>query len=83
MKAFLIMMCFFLLTGAANLWAQEAPIEVSPQIPYERFLICQNLIIFWIGIIGLIVIIKMKLREIMRIQKLGADKEEKDIPVLD
>ena len=53
------------------------------QCPYDRFIVYQNLIIFWIGIIGLIVIIKMKLREIERTQKMGIDKEEKDIPILD
>jgi len=52
-------------------------------VPYDRFIVYQNLIIFWIGIIGLIVIIKMKLREIERTQKMGIDKEEKNIPLLD
>lgn len=72
----------FMLMHAATLWGQEK-IEVFPAVPYDRFIVYQNLIIFWIGIIGLIVIIKMKLREIERTQKMGIDKEEKDIPVLD
>lgn len=66
-----------------NLLAQQAAIDVFPSVPYDRFIVYQNLIIFWIGIIGLIVIIKMKLREIERTQKMGIDKEEKDIPLLD
>jgi hypothetical protein len=41
------------------------------------------LAIFWIAIIGLIIIIRMKLKEIEKIQKMGIDKEEKDIPLLD
>ena len=69
--------------SAADLFAQQDKIDVFPVVPYDRFIVYQNLIIFWAGIIGLIVIIKMKLREIERTQKLGIDKEEKDIPVLD
>jgi len=69
--------------SAADLFAQQDKIDVFPAVPYDRFIVYQNLIIFWAGIIGLIVIIKIKLREIERTQKLGIDKEEKDIPVLD
>jgi len=69
--------------SAADLFAQQDKIDVFPTVSYDRFIVYQNLIIFWVGIIGLIVIIKMKLREIERTQKLGIDKEEKDIPVLD
>ena len=69
--------------SAADLFAQQDKIDVFPAVPYDRFIVYQNLIIFWAGIIGLIVIIKMKIREIERTQKLGIDKEEKDIPVLD
>lgn len=49
----------------------------------ERFIIYENLALFWIGIVGLIVIIRMKLKEIERVQTLGADKEEKDAPTLE
>ncbi|MCX5806452.1 MAG: hypothetical protein NT010_10360 [Proteobacteria bacterium] len=58
-------------------------VEMFPAAPYDRFIIYQTLAIFWVAIIGLIIIIKMKLREIERIQKMGIDKEEKDIPTLD
>jgi hypothetical protein len=57
--------------------------EVFPSAPYERFIIYQTLAIFWVALIGLIIIITMKLREIERVQKMGIDKEEKDIPTLD
>lgn len=69
--------------SAMNVFAQQERIDVFPSVPYERFIVFQNLIIFWIGIIGIIVIIKMKLREIERTQKMGIDKKEKDIPLLD
>lgn len=58
-------------------------IEVFPSTPYEGYTIYTMLIIFWAGIIGLIVIIRMKLKEIERIQNMGIDKTEKEIPLLD
>ncbi len=82
MKRLIIAIVGILFDGA-NLFAQQDAVDVFPSVPYERFIVYQNLIIFWIGIIGLIIIIKMKLREIERIQKMGLDKEEKDIPLLD
>lgn len=71
------------LITAATLWAGPEKIEVFPAAPYEKMIIYENLIIFWVGIIGLVVIIRMKLREINRIRKMGIDREEKDIPLLD
>jgi hypothetical protein len=82
MKPMIIALAGMLLS-ALNLFAQQDKIDVFPAVPYDSFIVYQNLIIFWIGIIGLIVIIKMKLREIERTQKMGIDKEEKDIPILD
>lgn len=64
------------------LWAEEK-IEVFPSVPYDRYIIYQALIFFWIGIIGLIIILRMKLKELERIQNMGIDREEKDIPYLD
>jgi len=72
-----------LLMNAGILLAQETKIDVFPAAPYDRFIIYQTLAIFWIGIIGLIIIIRMKLKEIERIQSLGIDKEDKDTPLLD
>ena len=82
MKRLLLAVAGILFSGV-NLFAQQEKIDVFPAVHYERFIVYQNLIIFWIGIIGLIVIIKMKLREVKRTQKMGIDKEEKDIPLLD
>ncbi|MDD5243741.1 MAG: hypothetical protein PHU49_06960 [Syntrophorhabdaceae bacterium] len=73
----------FIFTNAFDLFAQDKAIEVFPAAPYDRLIIFQALALFWIGIIGLIVIIKMKLREIERIQRMGIDQEQKDIPLLD
>ncbi len=79
----MIMAIAGMLLSTVNLFAQQDKVDVFPTVSYDRFIVYQNLIIFWIGIVGLIVIIKMKLREIERTQKMGIDKEEKDIPVLD
>jgi hypothetical protein len=51
--------------------------------PYDRDTMYQVLILFWIGIIGLITIIIIKLRELKRIQDLGLHKDESDAPSLD
>jgi hypothetical protein len=40
-------------------------------------------LIFWIAILSLIVIIRMKLREIERVQEMGADREDGDAPFLE
>ncbi len=74
----------FVMACALDLLAQEAaPVEVFPSAPYDRYIVFQSLALFWIAIIGLIIIIRMKLKEIERIQKMGIDREEKDIPLLD
>ncbi len=75
--------CAFILINAATLWAQQETIEVFPSAPYDRHIIFQSLALFWVAIIGLIIIIRMKLKEIERIQKMGIDREEKNIPLLD
>ena len=81
MKRFILTLAL-IISNTAVAWAEEK-IEVFPSVSYDQYTIYQNLAIFWAGIIGLIIIIKMKLREIERIQKMGIDKTEKDIPLLD
>jgi hypothetical protein len=61
----------------------EEKIPVFPTAPVEVYTIYTSLAIFWLAIIGLIVVIKMKLNEIERIQKLGIDKEDSNAPMLD
>lgn len=61
----------------------EEKIPVFPITPVAVCTIYISLAIFWLAIIGLIVVIKMKLNEIERIQKLGIDKEDKEAPLLD
>ena len=61
----------------------EEKIPVFPTTPVEVYTIYTSLAVFWLAIIGLIVVIKMKLNEIERIQKLGIDKEDSNAPMLD
>jgi hypothetical protein len=67
---------------AAPLWGEEAKktVEVFPSTPFYQYIIYENLVIFWIGILGLLVIIRMKLREIERVQKLGLDIRDRETP---
>ena len=59
-----------------------AKIAVLPEAPYYLYIAYESLIIFWVGILGLLIIIRMKLREIERTQALGADREDEDTPLL-
>lgn len=79
----ILLACAFIFIHVATLWAQQEIIEVFPSVPYDRHIIFQSLAFFWIAIIGLVIIIRMKLKEIERIQKMGIDREDKDIPLLD
>ena len=79
----LVLSCFIITLAVSKLFAQQENIEVFPSAPYDRYIVYEMLALFWAGIIGLIVIIKMKLKEIERIQNMGIDKAEKEIPLLD
>jgi hypothetical protein len=79
----LILFCFIIVLVSSKVFAQPENIEVFPSAPYDRYIVYEMLALFWAGIIGLIVIIRMKLKEIERIQSMGVDKAEKVIPLLD
>ncbi|MHB8771355.1 MAG: hypothetical protein ACYC7J_10180 [Syntrophales bacterium] len=71
------------LSAAATALPKAAEkIAVLPEAPYYLYIAYESLIIFWIGILGLLIIIRMKLREIERTQALGADREDEDAPLL-
>ena len=79
-----IMLCALCIVAAFSI-ARAAPesLNLSPSAPFDRFLVTETLVLFWIAVIGLIVIIRMKLKEIERIQRMAIDREEKDAPFLD
>ena len=58
-------------------------IAIFPTTPYEGYIVYESLAVFWLFIISLLVIIRMKLREIERIQALGVEKEDQDAPLLE
>ncbi|MHB9098078.1 MAG: hypothetical protein ACYC5X_09675 [Syntrophales bacterium] len=57
-------------------------IAVFPTTPYYQYIAYESLAVFWIAILGLLVIIRMKLREIERIQELGVDRQDENAPLL-
>ena len=59
-----------------------AKIAVLPEAPYYLYIAYECLVVFWVGILGLLVIIRMKLREIERIQALGVEEEDPNAPLL-
>lgn len=76
----------FLLMDAATSRAAEKAAEkiaVFPSTPFEGYIIYESLAVFWLFIISLLVIIRMKLREIERVQALGAETEDPDAPLLE
>lgn len=81
----LLIAALLLVSGTAA--AAPAPpaekIAVFPTAPYYIYIVYESLIIFWIAILSLIVIIRMKLREIERVQEMGADREDGDAPFLE
>ncbi len=73
-----------LMIPAVSAAAEKAAekIAVLPTAPYYLYIVYECLVVFWVGIIGLLVIIRMKLREIERIQALGVEQEDPDAPLL-
>jgi hypothetical protein len=77
-----VIMALFVLFYAVPSSAAER-IAVFPATPYDGYIIYESLAVFWVGIIGLVVIIRMKLREIERTQEMGEDREDSDAPLLE
>lgn len=80
MRIFCIISSIIFLTTASCYAGQAGGSDLSP---YDRHTMYQALVLFWIGIIGLITIIIIKLREVKRIQEMGLHKDESDAPSLD
>ncbi|MDP1992046.1 MAG: hypothetical protein Q8K00_13605 [Syntrophales bacterium] len=75
-----------LLMDAATSEAAEKAVEkiaTFPATPYEGYIVYESLAVFWLFIISLLVILRMKLREIERIQALGVEKEDPNAPLLE
>lgn len=69
------------ITAVAAPAAEKIP--VFPTAPYYIYIVYESLAVFWVVVLGLLVIIRMKLVEIERIQALGVEKEDQDAPLLE
>jgi hypothetical protein len=65
-----------ILLQAASLKA-ETKIDVFPPTGYERATVYLSLAMFWAGIIGLVILLRLKLRETERVQKMEREEAEK------
>jgi hypothetical protein len=74
--------CILLFSMALPCFAGPVAIEPAGS-PYASYILYQALVLFWIGIIGLIVIIVMKLKEAKRIQDMDVHKDDENAPFLD
>jgi hypothetical protein len=70
-----------LMNPAVSAAAEKAAekIAVLPTAPYYLYIAYESLAVFWVAILGLLVIIRMKLREIERIQALGVEEDPLEI----
>jgi hypothetical protein len=80
-KNFLLILGFLLAPEQAAL--AEEKIALIPPSAYDRAAIYLNLALFWVGIIVLIVLIRLKLHEIERVQAMDAGRDDEHIPMLD
>jgi len=64
--------------------ATRAPvIDVFPPTGYDQATVYLNLGMFWAGIIGLIILLRLKLRELERVQEMEREEAEKAAPLLE
>jgi hypothetical protein len=79
----LILCCIiFIFSSAVTLWA-ETKIDVFPPTACDQATVYLNLGFFWTGIIGLVILLKLKLRELERTQKMEREEGEKSAPLLE
>ncbi len=72
--------------GSGVLVAQTttAPrIDVFPPAGYDQSTVYLNLGLLWAGIIGLVILLRLKLREIERVQKMEREEAEREAPLLE
>ena len=81
MNKFLLILGFLL--GPSQAVLAEEKIALIPPSAYDRASIYLNLALFWVALIVLIVLIRLKLREIERVQVMDAGRDDENIPMLD
>jgi hypothetical protein len=70
------------LFGPASVFAAEK-INLLPPSAYDRSAIYLNLALFWVAIIVIIALLRLKLREIERVQAMEAREDGEKIPMLE
>jgi len=81
MKVILCSLAFILLQ-AGSLWA-ETKIDVFPPTGYDQATVYLNLGLFWAGIVGLVILLRLKLRELERTQRMEREEAEKAARLLE
>ena len=62
---------------------RDPVIDVFPPTGYDRATAYLNLAMFWAGIIGLVILLRLKLRELERVQHMEREEAEKAAPLLE
>ncbi len=62
---------------------RDPVIAVFPPTGYDQATVYLNLALFWAGIIGLVILLRLKLRELERVQNMERKEAEKAAPLLE
>ncbi len=83
MKIILCSIAFILMLAAEPLGRANPEIDVFPPTGYDQATVYLNLAMFWAGIIGLVILLRLKLRELERVQRMEREEGEKAAPLLE
>lgn len=78
-----ILSSILLVFSSAVALAAEVKIDVFPPTAYDQATAYLNLGFFWAGIIGLVILLKLKLRELERTQKMDREEAQESAPLLE
>ena len=78
-----IFYCVLFLISSAVALCAETKIDVFPPTAYDQATVYLNLGFFWAGIIGLVILLKLKLRELERTQKMEREEAQESAPLLE
>ncbi len=82
MKRILTALSSLFITAPLTVLGQEK-IDVLPASAFDRSMIYVDLALFWIALLVLIVLIRLKLREIERIQAMEQTVKDEKVPLLE
>ncbi len=82
MKKILTGLGFLLALSPSAMLAQER-VDVLPPSAFDRSIAYMDLALFWIALIVLVVLIRLKLREIERAQAMEESVKNENVPMLE